>query len=79
MQGSIDTVQRLIYEDGKTLNTVKMPHKGPLTHGYNPELDTTDECDADHKLIYQQLIRIPRYSMELGGIKIQLEVALMSQ
>ena len=41
MQGAIDTVKRLISEDVKILNIRKRPHKGPLTHGYNPEMDTT--------------------------------------
>ena len=31
--GDIYTVQRLLAEDGRTLKTVKRPHKGPLPHG----------------------------------------------
>ena len=36
LQGAIDTAQRLISEDGRTLKNVKRPHKGPLPHGYKP-------------------------------------------
>ena len=48
VQGAIYTVQRLLDEDGRTLKTEKRLHKGPLPNRYKPELDTTDECDADH-------------------------------
>ena len=58
---------------------MQSPQKFPLPHGYNPELDTTDECDADHTSRYQQLIGILRWDVELGRIGIQLEVALLSQ
>ena len=43
VKGAIDTVQRLLANDGRTLKTGKRPHKVPLPHGYKPEMDTTDE------------------------------------
>ena len=72
VQGDIDTVKRIISEDVKMLNIRKRPHKGPLTHGYNPEMDTTGECDTDHTLRYQQLIGIFLWTVDLGRIDIQL-------
>ena len=48
VQVAIDTMQRLLAEDGRTLKTGNRPHKGPLPHRYKPDLDTTDECNADH-------------------------------
>ena len=41
LQGTIYNVQRILDEDDRTLNTGKRPQKGPLIHGYMPELDTT--------------------------------------
>ena len=79
VKGDIDTVQRLLAKDGKTLKIGNRPNIGPLPHGYKPELDTTDECDAYHTPRYQNLIEILRWAMELGRIDIQLDVALMSQ
>ena len=79
MKGAIDTVQRLLAKYGRTLNTGNRPYKGTLPYGYKPELDTTDECDADHTSSYQYLIGILCWAVELGHINIQLEVALMSQ
>ena len=79
MQGAKYNAKRLLDEDGRTLNTGKRPHKIPLTQGYKPDLYTTDECDADHKSRYQQLIGILRWFVGLGRIDIQLEVAFMSQ
>ena len=79
MKGDIDTAQRLFSEDVRTFNTGKGNHKVLLPHGYKPELDTTDECDAYHTSRYQQLIGILRWAVDLGSIDILLEVALMSQ
>lgn len=79
VKNAIDTVQRLLAEDGRELKTGNRSHKGPLPAGYKPELDVTDECDADHMSRYQQLIGILRWAVELGRIDIHVEVAIMSQ
>ena len=57
----------------------KRAHKGPLPHGYKPELDTTPELSAEYVSRFQQLIGILRWAVELGRIDIQIEVAIMSQ
>ena len=79
VQGDIYTVQMLLAKYGRTLKTGGRNHKGPLPHVYKPELDTTDECNADHTSRYQQLIGILLWDVELGSIDIQLEVVLMSK
>ena len=76
---AVETVRALLAEDGRELKSGKRPHKGPLPHGYKPELDVTDECDADMTSRFQQLIGILRWAVELGRIDIQVEVAIMSQ
>lgn len=79
IKGAIDTVQRLLAEDGRQLKSGKRNHKGPLPPGYKPELDTTPELRIEHVSRYQQLIGILRWAVELGRIDIQIEVAIMSQ
>ena len=76
---AVQTVRDLLAEDGRDLKTGKRPHKGPLPSGYKPELDVTDECDAEYHSRFQQLIGILRWAVELGRIDIEIEVALMSQ
>ncbi|KAL7551327.1 hypothetical protein ACHAWF_014513 [Thalassiosira exigua] len=77
----MDTVRRLLAEEGRDLKTGKKPHRGPLPYGYKSELDTTNECDTGHMVQYQQLIGILRWAVELGRIDIHIhvEVAIVSQ
>ena len=66
VNSAVQTVQALLAEDGRELKTGSRHHKGPLPPGYKPELDVTDECDAEYTLRYQQLIGILRWAVELG-------------
>ena len=50
----------------------------PLSHKYRPELDITAFLD-NHTRWFRQLIRILRWSVELGRIEIHLPVALLAQ
>jgi hypothetical protein len=79
VKSAVETVRALLAEDGRELKSGKRPHKGPLPHGYKPELDVTDECSAEHLSRYLQLIGILRWAVELGRIDIHTEVALLSQ
>jgi hypothetical protein len=79
VKAAIQTVRDLLAEEDRELKNGNRRHKGPLPPNYKPELETTDECDAHHISIYQQLIGILRWAVELGRIDIQIEVALMSQ
>lgn len=79
VKNAVKTVQDLLAEDGRELKTGPRKHKGPLPPSYKPELDTTDECNAEMTSRYQQLIGILRWAVELGRVDIMVEVALMSQ
>ena len=77
----LSAVEDLLAEDGRKL-------KGPKNRGtsadvlpanYKPDLNVTEECDANYVSRYQQLIGILRWAVELGHIGIQLEVASMPQ
>jgi hypothetical protein len=49
------------------------------TASYRPELDDTDMCDEELHTVYQNIIGILRWIVELGRIDINLEVSLLSQ
>ena len=77
-KAAVDTVKRLLAEDGRELKSGKRPHKGLLPPKYKPELDVTDECDAKHMSRYQPF-GILHWAVELGCIDIQIEFTIMSQ
>jgi len=51
----------------------------PLATNYKPELDQTDLCDADGLALYQGLIGILRWLVELGRMDIMYSVSVMSR
>ena len=46
---------------------------------YRPELDQTQECNAEHTNLYQNLIGVLRWICELGRIDILYKVSVLSQ
>ena len=50
----------------------------PFTYDYRPELECSDELDAEDANWYQELIGILRWAVELGRIDIQYEVTILS-
>ena len=52
--------------------------KTPLSHGYRPELDVSQELSADDMRYYQELIGVLRWAVELGRCDIAVEVSMMS-
>lgn len=57
-----------------------IPNKAstPLPLKYHPELESSPELNAADTKLYQEMIGILRWSVELGRIDIALEVSLMS-
>ena len=49
------------------------------SQAYRPELDATDFCDPNLTTMFQNLIGVLRWIVELGRIDIQLETSLLSQ
>ena len=49
------------------------------TQSYRPELDASDFCDDTLTTMFQNLIGVLRWIVELGRIDIQLETSLLSQ
>lgn len=79
VKAAVETVKRLLQEDGRELKGGKRSHKGPLPPGYKPELDVTDECEPPMISRFQQLIGILRWAVELGRFDILTEVSMLSQ
>ena len=81
VKSAVDTVQKLLEEDGRELKTGRRVGgtSSPLPTNYQPELDATPECDEEHASRYRQIIGILRWAIELGRYDILLEVSLMSQ
>ena len=50
----------------------------PVTSGYHPSEDTSDELDKNGLQYYQELIGVLRWAVELGRADILLEVSLLS-
>ena len=76
---AVQTIKYLLSGDNIDFKTVNLPHKGPLTHGYNPKLGVIDEFDADQVSWFQQHIGILGWAVELKRIDVQIEVTLLSQ
>ena len=59
---------------------MKLPSRvsTPLSIGYRPELDTSDELKDEDAAYYQSLIGILRWMVELGRIDITCEVSMMA-
>ena len=50
----------------------------PMTTGYHPSEDTSNELNAEGVRYYQELIGVLRWAIELGRVDILLEVSLLS-
>jgi hypothetical protein len=59
-----------------------IPHKKqcitPISHGYKPELDTSQELDADGVKMFQELIGELRWATEMGRVDILFELSVLS-
>ena len=60
---------------------LRLPSKclTPLSNGYRPEMDVTQELKADGVQHYPELIGILWWAVEIGRVDISLEVSLLSQ
>ena len=72
----------LIYVEKVILEKRKMKFYSravtPMQQGFIPELDTSEELDSKNITLYQELIGILRWVIELGRVDIYLEVSMLS-
>lgn len=79
VRSAIDNVEASLKADSLPPLKVYGKCKRPYPSKYRPELDTTDELDADGIHKYQELIGVLRWAIELGRIDIIVEVSCLSQ
>ena len=67
-------------EESLAKRGLRLPTKvyTPLASDYRPELETSAELKSDGIQLYQQLIGVLRWAVELGRVDILLEASLMS-
>ena len=75
VQAAVKNVEDYLGKKGENLPARV---KTPLSNGYRPEVDTTDELGPAEASYYQSLIGILRWMVELGRVDICVEVSMMS-
>ena len=75
VRAAVANVEEQLAKSGR-----RLPSKcgAPLTSGYKPELDVSQEIKAEGLQKYQELIGVLRWAVELGRVDILLEASLMS-
>ena len=75
VSASVKNVEEALAKRG-----LRLPTKcyTPLPSDYRPELETSPELKSDGIQIYQELIGVLRWAVELGRVDVLLEVALLS-
>jgi hypothetical protein len=76
VRNAVNNVREMLQSEGYDLKTTA---KTPFPSNYRPEIDVTDELDADLCSRYAQLIGVLRWMIELGRIDIYYEVSVLSQ
>ena len=71
-------VQNLEQRLAKTGNSLPARTSTPLSHGYRPELDTSEGLSPSDATHFQSLIGILRWMVELGRVDLCTEVSMMS-
>jgi hypothetical protein len=74
-KAAVTNVEEKLAKSGRRLPT---KCGAPLTSGYKPELDVSQELKADGLNYYQELIGVLRWAVELGRVDLLLETSLMS-
>ena len=75
VQDAVKNVETYLKKKGESL-----PAKArtPLSSGYRPEIDTSEELGPEDASYYQSLIGILRWMVELGRVDMCVEVSMMS-
>jgi hypothetical protein len=75
VRNAVNNVREMLESEGYDLKTTA---KTPFPSNYRPELDVSDELDAELCSRYSQLIGVLRWMIELGRIDIYYEVSVLS-
>ena len=72
---AVKNVEDYLHKQGETLpNRVTTP----LSNGYRPEIDISEELKPDKASYFQSLIGVLRWMVELGRVDICVEVSMLS-
>ena len=75
VKSAVQNVEMHLQKSGRAL-PARAPT--PLSNGYCPELDVSEELQPDEAAYYQSLIGILRWMVELGRVDLCTEVSMMS-
>lgn len=59
--------------------TIPSKSKTPMSSGYHPELDDSEELNDKDVTLYQELIGMIRWATEIGRVDVLFEVSVLSQ
>ena len=75
VQDAVNNVEQYLETKGKKL-VARAP--APMTNGYRPEVDISEELPEDEASYYHSLIGVLRWIVELGRVDINTEVSMLS-
>ena len=76
IKSSIENLEKILKNKNLKLPSKKM--ESPISPGYRPEMDMSNELNAEEANLYQSLIGILRWTVEIGRIDICAEVSMLS-
>ena len=80
LKGALRTVDNLLSHEGVQFRTGRKVPQNPFTStSYRAELDLSEECNGSQHTIFQQLVGILRWLIELGRVNICVEVSILSR
>ena len=77
VKAAVKNVEETIRKKGRKLPTSNIDT--PMNTTFSPEMDVTEELNADDTTYFQELIGVLRWATEIGRVDILLEVSLLSQ
>ena len=80
VKSAVENVEEYLRENKKVHLNMRFPkpRDAPMSNGYRPELDESDELDEVDAAYYQSLIGVLRWIVELGRVDVNTEVSMMS-
>ena len=76
IKSSVENLEKILKQRNLKLSSKKMD--APISNGYRPEMDISDELNDEDSQLFQSLIGILRWTVEIGRIDICAEVSMLS-
>ena len=78
VQEAVANVERFLQSHPAMGKKLKSKVKSPWPSGYEPELDTSDELNAEDANFYQHLIGVLHWIVELGRVDVIAEMSMLA-